>query len=205
MCPPANHTPADEFDDEDLPPSKSQLKRDMHALLDLGKTLIDLPVDRLKQLPLSDSLYEAIRAAQRINSHGARRRQTHYVGKLMRDAPADAIRTQLDVWANGSREQTANLHRVERLRDRLMQDDQVLTELLDRYPGADVQALRSQLRAARKEAATNAALPEGREPQRKHYRALFQSLKALLDGTAGSTGSNDAAQDRDDSTEEDAS
>ncbi|CAM3823067.1 ribosome-associated protein [Kerstersia gyiorum] len=180
MCPPAHNT-TDEFDEEDLSPSKSQVKREMHALLDLGKTLIELPVDRLKQLPLSESLYEAIRAAQRINSHGARRRQTHYVGKLMRDAPADAIRTQLDIWANGSRKQTAGLHRIERLRDRLMLDDQPLTDLLARHPGVDVQALRAQLRAARKEAAANAALPEGREPQRKHYRALFQALKTLLD------------------------
>ncbi|CAM4312916.1 ribosome biogenesis factor YjgA [Kerstersia similis] len=180
MRPPAHNT-TDEFDEEDLSPSKSQVKREMHALLDLGKTLIELPVDRLKQLPLSESLYEAIRAAQRINSHGARRRQTHYVGKLMRDAPADAIRTQLDIWANGSREQTASLHRIERLRDRLMQDDQPLTELLNRHPDVDIQALRAQLRAARKEAATNATLPESHEPQRKHYRALFQTLKSLFD------------------------
>lgn len=195
MCPPAQHH-TDEFDDEDLPPSKSQVKRDMHALLDLGKTLVDLPVDRLKQLPLAENLYEAIRQAQRITAHGGRRRQVLYVGKLMRDAPADAIRAQLDVWANGSREQTASLHRIERLRDRLMLDDKPVTELLARHPGIDVQAFRAQLRAARKEAAQNAALPDGHEPQRKHYRALFQTLKALADATAQPTATdNDADHD----------
>src|SRR3546814_3003183 len=74
-------------------PSKSQVKREMHALLDLGKQLIDLPADRLKQLPLAERLYEAIRLAQRTTSREGRRRQTHFVGKLMRDAPADEIRT----------------------------------------------------------------------------------------------------------------
>lgn len=42
-------------------PSKSQVKREMHALLDLGKQLIELSPERLKQLPLAERLYEAIR------------------------------------------------------------------------------------------------------------------------------------------------
>ena len=160
-------------------PSKSQVKRDMHALLDLGKQLIDLPADRLKQLPLAERLYEAIRLAQRTTSREGRRRQTHFVGKLMRDAPADEIRAQLDVWENGSREETAAMHRLETLRERLLADDDALTELLDAHPGADVQQLRTTIRAARKEAQHNAALQAGQEPQRKHYRALFQALKSL--------------------------
>ena len=68
-------------------PSKSQVKREMHALLDLGKQLIALSPERLKQLPLAERLYEAIRMAQRTTSREGLRRQTHFVGKLMRDAP----------------------------------------------------------------------------------------------------------------------
>ena len=161
-------------------PSKSQVKREMHALLDLGKQLIELPADKLKQLPLAERLYEAIRLAQRTTSREGKRRQVHFVGKLMRDAQADEIRTQLDIWANGSREETAAMHRLEVLRDKLLTDDQALTDLLDAHPGADVQALRATIRAARKEAQGNAALQPGQEPQRKHYRALFQALKALM-------------------------
>ncbi len=160
-------------------PSKSQVKRDMHALLDLGKQLIGLPPERLRQLPLEERLYEAIREAQRTTSREGLRRQTHYVGKLMRAAPADEIRHQLDVWENGSREETAAMHRLEGLRERLIQDDEALTDLLARYPGADVQHLRAVIRAARKEAQHNAALQQGQEPQRKQYRALFQALKSL--------------------------
>ncbi|OZI27472.1 hypothetical protein CAL18_01430 [Bordetella genomosp. 7] len=168
------------FDDNGYDrPSKSQVKREMHALLDLGKQLIDLPDDRLKQLPLAERLYEAIRLAQRTTSREGRRRQTHFVGKLMRDAPAEEIRAQLDTWQNGSREETAAMHRLETLRERLLQDDEALTKLLEDHPGADVQQLRATIRAARKEAQHNANLQPGQEPQRKHYRALFQALKAL--------------------------
>ncbi|HYG44254.1 MAG TPA: ribosome biogenesis factor YjgA [Bordetella sp.] len=169
-----------DFDDNGYDrPSKSQVKREMHALLDLGRQLIDLSDDRLKQLPLAERLYEAIRLAQRTNSREGRRRQTHFVGKLMRDAPADEIRAQLDVWQNGSREETAAMHRLEALRERLLTDDDALTELLDAHPDVDVQPLRATIRAARKEAQLNAGLQPGQEPQRKHYRALFQALKSL--------------------------
>jgi ribosome-associated protein len=163
-------------------PSKSQVKREMHALLELGKQLIALPVERLKQLPLDEKLFAAIREAQRIqNSREGLRRQIHYVGKLMRDADAQAIRKQIDVWENGSREQTLALHRVENLRDLLLRDDQAITELLNDYPDADAQQLRTHIREARKEAKANETLQPGQEPKRKHYRALFQLLKTLID------------------------
>ena len=164
-------------------PSKSQVKRDMLELQDLGKKLVELSTDRLKQLPLSENLYEAVRQAQRTTSREGLRRQIHYVGKLMRNADADTIRTQLDIWENGSREETLAMHRLEALRELLLKDDDALTGLLDAYPGADIQHLRTLIRASRKEAQNNAALQAGQDPQRKHYRALFQAIKALNDTT----------------------
>ena len=170
----------DDFDENGHDrPSKSQIKREMHALLDLGKELIALSTDRLKQLPLAERLYEAIREAQRTTSRGGLRRQTHFVGKLMRDAPADDIRKQLDTWANGSREDTAAMHRLENLRERLIKDDDAFTALLNEHPQIDIQTMRALIRAARKEAQHNAVLLQGQEPQRKQYRALFQALKIL--------------------------
>ena len=181
MHTPPEHDP--EFDDDlddDRPPSKSQVKRELNALVDLGKQLIDLSTDKLKQLPLEEKLFEAIRLAQKIsNAREGRRRQIHYVGKLLRTADADAIRQQLDIWENGSREQTAAMHRLETLRDLLLKDDDALTRLLNEYPGADVQHLRALIRAGRKEMDANAKLLPGQSPQRKHYRALFQALKTL--------------------------
>lgn len=159
-------------------PSKSQVKRDMLALQELGKAIVDLSTDRVKQLPLGEKLREAVLLAQRTTSREGRRRQIHYVGKLMRDAPAEQIRQQLDTWANGSRQETAFLHAIERDRDRLIANDEALTPWLDAHPGVDVQAIRSLIRAARAEHKKNQSLPPGQEPQRKHYRALYQAIKA---------------------------
>ena len=73
------------------------------------------------------------------------------------------------------------MHRLEALRDRLLKDDAAFTALLEKFPQADIQHLRSLIREGRKEVTANEALRPGQEPQRKHYRALFQALKALQD------------------------
>jgi len=166
-------------EDEHRRPSKSQVKRDMHALLDLGRELVALPAARLAQLSLDEPLRDAIALAQRIHSHEGRRRQIHYVGKLLRRTEAQTLRAQLDLWASGSKDQTRAMHRLEALRDRLLDSDEALTQLLESFPDLDIQALRSLIRAARKESRDNAALPQGREPGRKQYRALFEALKQI--------------------------
>ena len=160
-------------------PSKSQRKREMLALQDLGERLVALPRDRLDSLALPERLYEAVREAQRIRSHEGRRRQLQYVGKLMRDVDPTPILARFAVWDGDSKEEALRFQQLERQRDLLLDSDEALTELIAEHPGLDVQALRSLVRAARRERETNAALPAGRGPQRKHYRALFQALKAL--------------------------
>ncbi len=175
-----HNTTSPSADPEDRP-SKSQIKRDMLALHELGKQLVELPPERLKQLPLSDVLLEAIRDAQRNTSREGRRRQIHYVGKLMRTADATSIRQHIDTWRHGSRDETRAMHRVETLRDVLITDDNALTGFLEEYADLDVQQFRTLIRAARKEAQHNATLVAGQEPQRKHYRALYQALKLITD------------------------
>lgn len=190
--------PQKETDDQDTlsrsprddRPSKSQVKRDMETLLELGKRLVELPSARVDRLDLDEPLRDAIELAQRIHSREGRRRQIHYVGKLLRRAPADALRARLDAWSRGTREQTLAMHRLEALRDLLLRDNDALTELLNEYPAADAQHLRTLIRAARKERDLNLALPDGREPTRRHYRALFQAIKAFAADTP-----SDAATD----------
>ena len=70
--------------DAPLTPSKSRRKRDAHALQALGVQLVALSVAQLARLDLPEALHEAVVAAQRMHSHGARTRQMQYIGKLMR-------------------------------------------------------------------------------------------------------------------------
>jgi ribosome-associated protein len=77
--------------DAPLAPSKSQRKRDAHALQALGVQLVALSTAQLARLDLPETLHEAVVAAQRIRSHGARTRQMQYIGKVMRQLEPSAL------------------------------------------------------------------------------------------------------------------
>jgi ribosome-associated protein len=70
--------------DAPLTPSKTQRKREAHALQTLGIQLVALSIAQLARLDLPEALHEAVVAAQRMHSHGARTRKMQYIGKLMR-------------------------------------------------------------------------------------------------------------------------
>jgi ribosome-associated protein len=154
-------------------PSKSQRKRDMTALQDLGEALVKLGADQLKKVELPDDLREAVLEARRITAHEGRRRQLQYVGKLMRGVDPEPIRRSLADLTGGSRESVELMHRCERWRDRLIDDDAALTELLGAHPDVDVQPLRALIRAARRERAIAAPLKHAREL----YRWLHDTLQ----------------------------
>ncbi len=163
-----------DFDDAQ-PPSKSQRKRESSALQDLGLALVKLPEDRVRNLDLPDALRSAVLEAQRIRSHGALRRQMQYIGKLMRDVEAEPIARQLAEMRSLSDRSKAEFHALEHWRDRLLANDQALTEWLAGHPECDAQQLRQLLRNARKEAA------EGKPPRAS--RALFRMLAQADSGS----------------------
>ena len=76
-------------------PSKTRLKRQMHELQRLGEQLVALPSSQLARIELPEALREQIELARRITAREALRRQLQYVGRLMREVDADAIRAAL--------------------------------------------------------------------------------------------------------------
>jgi ribosome-associated protein len=79
----------------DEKPSKTQRKREMHELQALGESLVALDDDEIDRLPIDERLADAVRAARVIRSHEGRRRQLQFIGRLMRDVDADALRAAL--------------------------------------------------------------------------------------------------------------
>ncbi len=152
-------------------PSKSQIKREMDALQDLGAELVELGRERLAKIDLPDNLREAVRDWQRFTKHEARRRQMQYIGRLMRDIDPEPIRAALDEIKGISAAATARQHALERLRTRLLEDEAVIGEIARDYPGADLQHLRQLRRNALKE-------QEQQKPPRA-FRELFRVLREL--------------------------
>ena len=160
---------------DDEKPSKTQRKRAMHELQALGERLIELNSEQLASVALPETLREAVEQAQRITRHEARRRQLQYVGRLMRQIDPEPIREKLKTWDGVSVEETARLHRVERWRDKLLEDDEAVASLAEAHPGIDTRRLRALVRRAREERA------EGRPP--RSYRDLFRTLRELIGET----------------------
>src|SRR5471030_656277 len=184
-----------EFEQEYERPSKSQLKREMTALQKLGQELIDQPRDRVKRVPMPEDVRDAILECQLIKDHEGRRRQLQYVGKKMRTLDPEelaAIQRTIDSWKGLSKADTANMHAMERRRDKLLTDDKALTVLLQENPELDVQHIRTLIRNARKEQAEN-------KPP-KAYREIFQILKQVA---KKQNGGKDDAEEGDVESDED--
>lgn len=150
----------------------------MDALQDIGRALTELPAAKLKKMNLDDGLLVALLDFQKITANGAKRRQLQYIGKLMRSVDEEPIRAGLALLRGESAAEVARIHRLERFRTRLLEDENTLTEIGNQWPGVDLQYLRQLRRNALKEQEQN-------KPP-KSYRAIFQFLKEL-DGTPPAT------------------
>jgi len=149
--------------------SKTQRKREMHELQALGAALVELPPSQLERIDLPESLGAAIREAHHISSHEGRRRHMQYIGKLMRSVDPEPIRAALGELEGSAAAARARHRRVEQWRERLIGDDAALTEFAREHGDADLQALRTLIRNARREVAAKG------EPHAQ--RALFRALR----------------------------
>jgi len=98
-----------------------------------------------------------LRRPQKLKPFEALRRHKQYLGKLMRALDAEeiaAIEKRLEVIEGPGKVETAKLHQLEAMRNRLLEDDGALTALIERCPDMDVQNIRTLIRNARKEKRT---------------------------------------------------
>ena len=136
----------DTYDDR---PSKSQKKRDAEALRTLGKQLIELDESILDTMPITEVLRKTIIDTKRIKSHGALRRQTQLIGKLMRSEDHAAIATAFAALQAKDVEQATQFHIAELWRDKLIEGDaNALSEFISTFQPEDIQHLRQLIRKA---------------------------------------------------------
>ncbi len=192
-------------------PSKSQLKRDMTALQELGEALLRLQPSKLKRLPLPPDLVDAIELAQRITSREGLRRQRQYIGRLMRDVDAQPIRDALSVDGTRHRSEVARMHTAEHWRDRMLAAPDALAQFLAEHPGA---AGHTASGPGTTEAGTSgtgtlgtgtdapvdwtalieaARQEKSRDQPGRSYRDLYRLLYRVLEAESGSTAGSGGA------------
>ncbi|MEQ9021370.1 MAG: ribosome biogenesis factor YjgA [Pseudomonadales bacterium] len=164
----------DQFED-DLGPSKSQKKRDMHSLQQLCDELAQLNTETWGRLELPEPLLESIQTAARIKSSSARNRQLRHAAKILaaNEDLLESVKTFLEARKNQARHDQQRQKLVEQWRDRLLSDDQnALSDLFDSYPETDRQELSTLARNARKE------LQSSKPPAQQ--RKLFKYLRDFV-------------------------
>lgn len=158
--------------------SKSQVKRELHALQELGERLTRFKPEVLDRLPLSEPLRRALAEAPKHKAHIARKRHIQYIGKLLRDQDLTAILALVEQFDASTRQYNERLHVLERWRERLIGDgDPALEAFIGDYPATDRQHLRGLIRQARHEAAN------GQPPAAS--RRIFKYLRELDEARRG--------------------
>src|SRR5690606_6504648 len=166
----------DDFSEEK---SKSQIKRELHALQDLGQRLTTFKPDVLDKLPLTDVLRRALAEAPKHTANSAKKRHMQFIGKLMRDQDIEAITALIDQLDASTRQYNERFHALERWRDRLIAgDDEDLEVFVNDYPETDRQHLRGLIRHAQHEAARNKA-PTASRKIFKYIRDLDETQRGL--------------------------
>ena len=144
----------DSLDEEEK--SKSQIKREMLALQELGLRLSDLKPELLDKMPLSDELRRALAETCKHTAHIARKRHSQFLGKLLRNHDIDAIMQPVNLVDSQTREYNDRFHALERWRSRLIAEgDAALQSFIEDYPTTDIQHMRSLIRHAQHELARN--------------------------------------------------
>jgi len=164
---------ADYEDDEIELVSKSQLKREMLALTELGEKLCALPLKVVSQFDLDERLFSAYETSQNIHSNIASKRHRQYIGKILRKLPEEVIELlekQIAEYALGLKKGNDEFHEIEKYRDDILRDgDQAINDILIQYPFLERSHLRQLMRNANKE-------KEKKQPP-KSARLLFKYLK----------------------------
>ncbi|NLY12894.1 MAG: DUF615 domain-containing protein [Gammaproteobacteria bacterium] len=171
---------SDYLDDSlDEEKSKSQIKREMLALQELGLRLADLKPELLNKMPLSDELRKALAETSKHTAHIARKRHSQFLGKLLRSHDIDAIMQPVNLVDSQTREYNDRFHALERWRNRLISEgDAALQSFVEDYPSTDIQHLRSLIRHAQHELARNKA-PTASRKIFKYLRDLDEQRLGL--------------------------
>lgn len=160
---------------EDDRKSRTQMKKEVKALQELGEKLLELSAYQLKKIDMPEELLSAVEEAHHMPQHEAKRRQMQYIGKLMRKIDTSPIEKAIHNVRQGDYLKAIEFKKAERWRDELSAGNmEILEEVMSSCPKAQRQRLAQLARNAQKlEAGTKA---------KKASRALFSYIKEIYEG-----------------------
>ena len=149
--------------------SKTELKKDSKKIQEFGRRISELTINNIEAFKFPSNIYEATIDLKNIKSNSAKNRQVQYLGKLLREidlTDAFLIMKQLKV---SSQKEIQRNHIIEDWRDKLLSNNDSITQFVDEYPKIDRQSLRQTISNAQK---------DNKSP--KYSRQLFKLIKDII-------------------------
>tara|TARA_B110001454_G_C12497262_1_gene341144 strand:+ start:169 stop:660 length:492 start_codon:yes stop_codon:yes gene_type:complete len=149
--------------------SKTELKKDSKKIQEFGRRISELTINNIEAFKFPSNIYEATIDLKNIKSNSAKKRQVQYLGKLLREidlTDAFLIMKQLKV---SSQKEIQRNHIIEDWRDKLLSNNDSITQFVDEYPKIDRQSLRQTISNAQK---------DNKSP--KYSRQLFKLIKDII-------------------------
>jgi ribosome-associated protein len=156
--------------DEDTP-SKSARKREATDVQKLGEALLDFTDEELDRIVPDGRLRGALTELRRLTTKEARRRQSQFIGKLMRTADLEPLRAAVEARRAKDLRESSLFKDAQRWRERVIADDAHLNAWLAKYPASDTPDFRALVRDARRELQNS---------EKRAARELFRTIAATL-------------------------
>jgi ribosome-associated protein len=155
--------------------SRTELKREAQEFHQLGSEIAGMGKKQRERLPLNDELKAALVVADKISDKSdAYRRNLNYIAKTLRTVEnIEAIKSSISIILNKNNQAEVMIKKIEQIRaDLIEQGDDLINEIIEKYPALERQKMRQLVRNAAKEAKV--------EKPAKGYKELFQYLKEAI-------------------------
>jgi len=149
--------------------SRTQKKHYAHSMVDLAHKLAELKHSIMIELPITDSIIDAIVASKKIHSNIARKRHFQFIGKLLLKTDHQAV---IDSLMEQEKSHEAGLIRqpfLQMWQEKILDDNEHIATLYDTHDHGDIQTLRQLVRAASKENANS----------KRNRRKVFEHLRMM--------------------------
>ena len=152
--------------------SKTELKREAKNVHEFGKILVSLTELQIAQIDLPENILDAIKDLKNIKKGSAKKRQSLYLAKLLREIDLSKAQDFVNQIKFESQTEIRRLHEAEDWRDKLLSDVSYLTNIIDKAQNVDIQRLRSLVINSQKEIK--------KQKSKKNQKELFNYLKEIL-------------------------
>ena len=152
--------------------SKTELKREAKNVHEFGKILASLTQLQIAQIDLPENILDAIKDLKNIKKGSAKKRQSLYLAKLLREIDLSKAQDFVNQIKFESQAEIRRIHEAEDWRDKLISDVSYLTNIIDKAQNVDIQRLRSLVINSQKEIK--------KQKSKKNQKELFNYLKEIL-------------------------